>query len=155
MLKLAIVGLIGALSAAGGAVMALTMQQAPATEADQHSAAVIERVSTELTAVPVVHDGKVTGYLVLKVSSSIDKSLVKNAGDALTPYLSDAAFRAAFDFAAGGVTEIKAKHIEDMSAEIARLANQKLGADAVKSVDLEQFNLVPASKIRGNRVTSD
>ncbi len=108
----------------------------------------IERVSTELTAVPVIHDSKVTGYLVLKVSSNVDKSLAKDAGDSLTPYLSDAAFRAAFDFAAGGVTEIKAKHIEDMSAEIARLANQKIGAEAVKSVNLEQFNLVPASKIR-------
>lgn len=102
---------------------------------------------------PIVHDGKVTGYLVLKVSSTIDRALIKNVGETLVPYLSDAAFRAAFDFAAGGVTEIKAKHVEDMSTEIARLANKKLGAEAVKSVDLEQFNLVPASQVRGNRFT--
>lgn len=151
MLKLAIVGLIGALSTAGGAVIALNMQNAPPAETAAHAEASIERVSTELTAVPIVHGGKVTGYLVLKVSSSIDRNLTKNVGETLVPYLSDAAFRAAFDFAAGGVTEIKAKHVEDMSAEIARLANQRLGGDAVKSVNLEQFNLVPASQVRGNR----
>ena len=81
MFKFAIVGLIGALSTAGGAVLALNMQSAPQGETEQHSEASIERVSTELTAVPIVHDGKVTGYLVLKVSSTIDRALIKNVGE--------------------------------------------------------------------------
>lgn len=155
MLKLAIVGLIGALSAAGGAVLAINMNAAPQESSEPSHEATIENVTTELTAVPVVNDGKVTAYLILKLTSTVDRSLTKEAGENLVPYLSDAAFRAAFDFAAGGVKEIKAKHVEDMSAEIARLANQRLGAMAVKSVSLEQFNLVPESQIRGNRISSD
>lgn len=135
--------------------MAIKMNSEPKEEANAPSEASIERVSTEQTAVPIVHDGKVTGYLILKVSSTIDRSLVKNAGDTLVPYLSDATFRAAFDFASSGVSEIKAKHVVDMSAEIARLANQSLGANAVKIVALEQFNFVPASQIRGNRISTD
>jgi len=155
MLKLAIVGLIGALSAAGGAVFAINLNSAPQQVEDKSHEASIETVTTELTAVPVVDNGKVTAYLILKLTSTVDRSLVKDAGDNLVPYLSDAAFRAAFDFAAEGVKEIKAKHVEDMSGEIVRLANQRLGAPAVKSVNLEQFNLVPESQIRGNRISSD
>lgn len=156
MFKLVTMGAIGAFGAAIGAVMAVVQSHAPQSAAEGvESPASIESVSTELTAVPVVKDGSVTGYLVLRLSSSVDRSKIRNPDEVLAPYLSDAAFRAAFDLAAEGMTEIKAKHVERLSDEIVRIANQRFGADAVQSVRLEQFNIVPSSQVRGNVVRAE
>lgn len=154
MLKLVIIGLLGASSAAGGVIIALSMASAPeeGKPLDEHPAAAIETVATELTAVPVISNGKVTAYLVLRVSSKIDRTKIKTGDAVVTPYISDAVFRATFDFAATGVTEIKAKHVEEISKDISRIANSRLGEGVVTDVNLEQFNLVSSSEIRNNLI---
>ena len=149
MLKMILVGISGAISAAGGAAFALGDMSAALGEVDAtETTEEIESISTELAAVPVIAEGKVKSYLVLRVSSNVDRALVKNSDATLTPNLVDAVFRATFDFASGGVKEIKSKHVEQLANEIARIANLRFGVEAVKSVYLEQFNLVSASEIR-------
>jgi hypothetical protein len=152
MLKLVAVGIVGILSAFGGAAFALMQSMVDASGEVAVAEEQIENVSTELTAVPIISQGKVTGYLVMRLSSKVDRAQLPNSEETLTPLLSDAAFRAAFDFAARGVTEIKAKHVEEFSAEVMRLANKRFGKDIVKEVNLEQFNLLSSSQIRGNGV---
>lgn len=155
MLKLVAVGIVGALSAFCGAAFALMQDTAVASGDVVVAAAQIENVTTELTAVPIVVGGKVTGYLVMRLSSKIDRAQLASSEETLLPQLSDAAFRAAFDFAAGGVSEIKARHVEEFSAEVIRLVNIRLGKDVVKEVNLEQFNLLSSSQIRGNGVRAN
>jgi flagellar basal body-associated protein FliL len=149
MIKLVLLGMIGALAASGGASIALMqMDNRETADATEENGLQIESIPTELAAVPVINEGKVTGYLVLRVTCGVDRSQLKQADVLLGPYLSDAVFRAAFDFASEGVSEIKSKHIEQLAQTISTYANEKLGGNVVTSVNLEQLNLVSAGEIR-------
>jgi hypothetical protein len=149
MIKLIIVGFLGAISSAGGASYALLSWGSNSNSSGEEKAgSLIENISTELTAVPIVAEGKVAGYIVLKITSRVDRSKLKSADVLLSPYLNDAVFRAAFDFASGGITEIKSKHVQQLAEEVSSIANARLGAEAVEEVHLEQFNFVSSGEIR-------
>ncbi|MCA0432941.1 MAG: hypothetical protein LCH46_06725 [Proteobacteria bacterium] len=151
MMKLLLVGLLG-VTAAGGGVYLSQALNAPAGEGESadHEPQ-LQQISTEITAVPVVIDGRVLGYLVVRASSTIDISKVPSPDMILNPYISDSVFRAAFEFSANGMREIRVAEVKSFADTVMKLANEKFGKDAVKAVNLEQFNFVPASQIRGNR----
>jgi flagellar basal body-associated protein FliL len=153
MIKMIIVGVVGAISASSGASYALmSLSNGAASVGTEEAEQKIENISNELTAVPIVSQGKVEGYMVLKVTSRVDKSKLKSSDILLNPYLNDAVFRAAFDFASSGVSEVKSKHVQQLAEEVARIANARLGADAVLDVHLEQFNIVSSGEIRNKIV---
>lgn len=155
MLKLIFVGFVGALSTCVGASLALSgWLSGPGGGDERAKLPKFESVATELTAVPVITQGKVTAYLVLRISSTVDLSKIENPGVVLSPYLSDAAFRAAFEYAASGVQEVKAKDVELLTQQIKKNAEERLGKDSIGTVQLEQFNLVSASEIRDKTIKS-
>jgi hypothetical protein len=156
MLKLLVVGILGAMAAAGGLFFNITLNAPAHTEEDNvETASLVEQVSTELTGVPVIYEGKIGGYIVLRVSSTVDRSVLADMKVDLRPYLSDAALSAAFDFAASGMREVTAANIKEFTQRVKQNASDALGDGAVKSVSLEQFNFVPESQIRGNRFKAD
>jgi flagellar basal body-associated protein FliL len=149
MIKLIIVGVVGAMSAAAGASYALmSFGNGADAAAVEEPGSTIENISTELTAVPIVKEGKVAGYMVMKITSRVDKSKLKYVDTLLNPYLNDAVFRAAFDFASGGVTEVTSKHVQQLAESVAGIANARLGGAVVLDVHLEQFNIVSSDEIR-------
>ena len=154
MFKLLLVGFLGVAAAGGGVYLSKAMQPVPGDEASEHDAPAIQQISTEITAVPVVIDGRVLGYLVVRASCTVDISSVKSPEMTLLPYVTDAVFRAAFEFSSSGMREIRVAEMNDFADTVMRLANAKLGDGVVKTVNLEQFNFVPASQIRGNRFTA-
>lgn len=154
MFKLLIVGILGAAATGGGFYLSQMMAAEDAPE-DGHPAHVMQQVSTEITAVPVVLDGRVSGYLVVRASSTIDTQHVDIPELLVVPYIADSVFRAAFEFARSGMREIRAAEVESFAKEVAKLANEKLGGDVVKAVNLEQFNFVDEAQIRGNRFKTD
>jgi hypothetical protein len=110
----------------------------------------IEQIETELTGVPVIAGGRVEGYLLYKAEFSLDRNKLAHKALDVRPYLSDAAFRALFDFAYNGVKRIRGQDIVDLAAAIEILAEERLGGDAISAVNLEQFNLIRADEVRNN-----
>ena len=156
MVKLIIAGVWGIIAAFCGAYFLhdMVFPKSTSTADDKHEP-VIEQVSTELTGVPIVSNNEVQGYIVVRVSSLVDTSLLPSKEVGIIPFLTDAAFRASYEFAQHGFVKIRASDMDTVTKNIKDMTNKKLGKDAVVSVNVEQFNFVRRDEIRGNMMKSN
>jgi hypothetical protein len=151
MLKLLLAGGWGAAMAIGGAYLNIVMFAEPEKNASGvGQVGEIDQVASELTGVPIVVGGKVVGYLVFRLKSTIDRKNLENPKLDIGPYLLDAAFRACYEYASNGIDSIRQQDIEYVTGLTVQYANKKLGAKVVQTVNLEQFNFVPADQVRGS-----
>jgi hypothetical protein len=151
MIKLLFIGTWGIAMVAAGLFAGMGMGQAEKeATADSHAGPLIENISTELNGVPIVVDSEVKGYLIFKLSASIDRSKLPQPDFNPAPYLTDSAFRASYKFAAKGVSTIREADIEFVTATTLSEAQRRLGKDAVTAVTLEQLNFVGKLDVRGN-----
>jgi hypothetical protein len=151
MFKFVAIGLIGAFAAFGGIWFNFHLkhqQNEKTSEAGDHLALV--HVKTEMTGIPVVVNGNVSGYLVFQISSSVDPSKLSSKDFDVGPYLLDAAIRASYESTADASLTFKAAFLEKLAYAIKDNANKKLNAEVVTDVNIEQFNFVPKDDVRGN-----
>jgi hypothetical protein len=149
-----VAGIVGMAAALSGSVFGYDLLIAGGGSAEERPVGeVLQQISTELTGVPVISDNAVTGYVVLKVSSVIDAAKLPSKDFLVQPFLADAAFRAVYAFSDHGFSRIRPKDIEVLGADIARMANEKLGVPVVRTASLEQFNFVAKGEIRGMLMT--
>jgi flagellar basal body-associated protein FliL len=146
-----VTGIVGSLAVAGGLYLNifLSAPEKTAQNVETH-ASKLEQLDTEISAVPALKDGKVAGYFVIKVSSTIDRSAMKQALEDLSPFLNEAVLIAAVDFASGSITEVKPSHLKALTKQILVNAEENFGASVVKDVRIEQFNFVPQAEVRDN-----
>jgi hypothetical protein len=156
MLKLLAIGLLGSTMTIGG--IWLNQYMAHRNEAEK-SAAVDEKspqqLKTEITGIPVVEEGKVTGYLIFQISSTIDVSKLPTRDFNVLPYLLDAGIRASYMNTGDGNLKFDAIFLKKLCEKIQKEANLNLASEAVLAVNLEQFNFVPKADIRGTIFSSD
>jgi hypothetical protein len=151
MLKFLISGVWGALMTGAGIFVGQSLtQSAPSTDTSRPKAAAIQQMTTEMTGAPIISDGKVLGYLVFRIRSEVDTSKLPNDKFEVSPILTNAAFQAAYELYQDGFQTIDPHDIEKLTHQIAVKANEKLGPDTVKDVELDQFNYVPMDKVRQN-----
>jgi hypothetical protein len=155
MIKMLGVGLVGTAATLGG-LWGHQFLTRPSKTSDDAALAENKhlQVKTEMTGIPIIRNGQVSGYLVFQINSTIDKSKLVTPDFNVTPYILDAAIRASYESTAEGVLEFDADYIEKLSALIAASANKKLRTEAVEAVNVEQFNFVPKDDIRGKAKSS-
>jgi hypothetical protein len=154
MLKLLTIGLIGTFASVGG----VWLNQVMAQRADAHEKITLTeniplQLKTEMTGIPVVQNGQVSGYIVFQISSTVDKAKLPVRDLNVAPYILDSAIRASYQSTDNGVLEFDADYIERLAGLIQLEANRKLNAEAVSAVNIEQFNFVPKSEIRGSALS--
>ena len=150
MIKMIATGLVGVMAALAGSKFGynLIFSHEAVSEEEPHGASIVQ-VTTELTGVPIIVGNAVAGYVVLRLSSVVDQSKLPSKDVIAVPFLADAAFRATYAFAENGIPHIQPGDIERLTEEVRILANKKIGAEAVMSTNLDQFNYVEKSEIRG------
>jgi hypothetical protein len=149
-LKLLLIGAWGAATVVGGAMLSHSL--VPSTESlEGHGAeSGLEQVATELTGVPVILDGKVSGYLVFKIRTTLDRSKFTTPGIDAIPYLMDAGFRSCYALTEDGISKFGTAEMDSVAAGIKQRADIIFGEGSVVAVNLEQFNFVRSEEIRGN-----
>ena len=152
MLKFLIIGLFGIIATMGGLLLNRYLdQQSKLPEPTTEAQAKPLQVKTEMTGIPVVTDGLVSGYIVFQITSTIDASKLPAAEFDVGPYILDAAIRASYQSAETGTQKINGIFIKKLTDKIIEEANLKLGGSVVTFVNVEQFNFVPKEEIRGNK----
>jgi hypothetical protein len=152
MLKFIIIGLLGIIATMGGLLLNRYLdQQSKLAETTNDVQAKPIQVKTEMTGIPVVTDGLVSGYLVFQISSTVDASKLPTAEFEVGPYILDAAIRASYQSAEAGAQKFNGNFIKKLTDKIIEEANMKLGGPVIKVVNVEQFNFVPKDEIRGNK----
>jgi hypothetical protein len=101
-----------------------------------------EQYSTDITGVPVVIEQKLVGYMVFKLSATIDRAKLLHDVADLRPYLSNAGFRASYEFAAEGRLRVRDKDLENLSLRVIALVDEALGERSVVVLNFEQFDFV-------------
>jgi hypothetical protein len=151
MLKFVVLGLLGACASFGGVWFNFHLKEQLLKDISNHeNHSALVSLKTEMTGVPVVVDGNVSGYLVFQISSNIDPSKLSSEDFDVGPYLLDAAIRASYSSTEDGSLTFKAAFLETLANAIRDYANEKLKSAVVTDVNIEQFNFVPKGDVRGN-----
>lgn len=153
MLKLTLVG-VWLIFVTAGATMGSIYLGKPdfpdSSEAEEHG---IETLTSELTSIPIIRGGDVTGYLVLQLSFGVDKGVVENSKLDPMPYIKDAAFRVIFTSSDTDFRRVKTEDFDLLSRRIADEANKRIGSELVKQVLFQQLNYVKKEDIRTNWIS--
>ena len=150
MVKMFMAGLWGVAMVGVGAFLGVSFASDGSKKDDGKDKPQFEQVTTEMTGAPIIVENHLEGYLVFRVKSLVDKNRLADPKIDMTPYLVSSAFEAAYSYYDHGVPAIRPSDIPQIGDLISNIANKKLGVEAVSSVQLDQFNYVPADKIREN-----
>lgn len=151
MLKLLSVGLIGACATLSGLWLNVYLKKMDDLKAKSEAGQVaLVQLKTEMTGIPVVVDGDVSGYLVFQLASTIDAAKLPSKEFDVGPYLLDAAIRSSYQSTVDGKLNFNAAYLEKLAQLVRDDANRKLSVDAVVDVNVQQFNFVPKADVRGN-----
>ena len=150
MIKMFMAGLWGVAMVGVGAFLGVSFASDGSKKDDKKDKPEFEQVMTEMTGAPIIVENHLEGYLVFRVKSLIDKTKKPDPKVDMTPYLVSSTFEAAYSYYDHGVPAIRPSDIPQISDLVATIANKKLGAEVVSSVQMDQFNYVPADKIREN-----
>ena len=114
----------------------------------------VEELKSEMTSVPIIRDGDITGYLILQLSFAADRRLLAERKLDPLPFLMDATCRVIFARTDVDFHRLRSKDLEEVTSAIAVVANARLGMGLVRQVLLQQVNFVRKNDIRTNWINS-
>lgn len=109
-----------------------------------------EELTSEMTSIPVMRNGDITGYLILQLSFAADRAILEQKKLDPMPFMKDAAFRVIFTSTDVDFVHLKKQGLDQLTKQIADEANARVGAELVRHVLLQQFNFVRKEDIRTN-----
>lgn len=151
MIKLLMVGLWAGGVALGGAYLSTMLgQEDPAHAASEEGEKTIEYVNTDSLSIPIIRDGKVSGYVVTEMSFAIHKPEQAGEEAGPTPYLIDAAYRTVFQNISADFGHLKPQDLQELAAKVRKEANHRLGKDMVQDVLVSSLNFIARDEIRAD-----
>ena len=151
MLKLAAIGvwviLVTAAATYGSVYLASNSGERAGTEEADLG---VEELKSEMTSIPVMRNGDVSGYVILQLSFAADRRLLEERKLDPLPFMKDAAFRVIFAATDVDFQRLKGGDLENLTGAIVKEANAKIGAELVRHVLLQQLNFVNKDDIRTN-----
>ncbi len=101
----------------------------------------LEHKTTQPISVPMISDGSVAGYVVAQFVYLSDPKALKEISTPPDAFIADEAFRKLY------VDKVDFNHLEKydvagLTKDLVKKVNQRLGADIVKDILIEQFNYV-------------
>jgi hypothetical protein len=151
MIKTLIVGLWAGGVALGGAYLAMMLNaEGQATADSGNEDKIVEFINTGSMSIPVIRDGKVTGYVVTEMSFAVHKSNEGGEAAAPTPYLVDAAYRMLYQNVAADFSHLKPQDLKEIAEVVKKEANTRLGGDTVQDVLVSSLNFIARDEIRAD-----
>ena len=137
-----------------GGSMAATKLAGNATGPSHEPVEKIESLRIESLSVPVLRNGKVSGYVLASIVAMVPASVMKEQRDTLSAYLNEAAFRTLYNEPAFDFAMLKPADTEQLSGKIMAGVNNRLGAGGVKELLIENLNFVTLEEIRNAQARS-
>ncbi|MGY2050553.1 hypothetical protein [Methylobacterium sp. JK268] len=98
--------------------------------------------------VPIIADGALQGYIVAVLVFTADAKLMHTVAVPPNSFVIDEAFRQIYGDASLDFRKISKYNITKRLDEIRAKVNERLGAEVVKDVLVEDFNFVPRKDLR-------
>ena len=150
MLKLALIGVWVILVTAGATFASVYLGESALESSAEPEDLGVEELTSELTSVPIIRGGDVSGYVIMQFSFAADRALLGDSKLDPMPYIKDAVFRVAFTNSEIDFRHLKSGDLDRLTDSIATEANRRLGAKIVRQVLFQQLNFVKKEDIRTN-----
>jgi hypothetical protein len=154
MLKLVAAGIWIILVTASATFASVYLSTEKPKNNDQGHDAGVEELTSDMTSIPIMREGDISGYLILQLSFAADKVLLEELKLDPMPFMKDAAFRVIITSTDIDFRRLQKNELDHLTASIAKEANTRIGGDLVRSVLLKQFNFVKKDDIRTNWIGS-
>lgn len=151
MLKLALLGVWVILVTSAATYSSIYLKSPGESAADNLSEdQSVEEFKGEMISVPMIHGGQVIGYVIIQLSFEASKAVLAEKRLEPLPYLNDAAFRVIFSSSDIDFRRLRGGDLDRLTADIARSANARIGAELLRHVLIQQLNFVRKDDIRTN-----
>jgi hypothetical protein len=105
-------------------------------------------VKTQPLSVPIIKEGRITGYVVLELVYTVDAKVKSKLPVPLDVFLLDEAFRSVYTSKDIDFDNLKNHNIDLMTSSIRARVNNRFGTTLVHEVLVEQFNFVTLDMVR-------
>lgn len=156
MLKLVILGIWVIIVTAGatfGSVHLRTLSSGEDSETQEDLG--VEELKADMTSVPMIRGGDIIGYLIIQLSYQADRRVLSEMKLEPLPYINDATFRSIFASTDVDFRRLRGSDLDKLTSAIMKEANNRIGADLVRQVLIQQLNFVPKEDIRTNWIGND
>ena len=151
MVKMIVLGFVAVIATLGGAYAGLQMsfKQKSGTEVLEQDA--VELVKLDPTSVPVIRDGSIAGYVIVRSAYLATAKDIKQIRPQMTAYVTEAIFINVYGDEAANFTGMKPIQVEALAERAAKGANTRLARDAIKRITLEHINYLTVEEARNQQ----
>ena len=108
-----------------------------------------EQVKTKVISVPIVHEGKVRGFVLAQFTFQIEASMLKDMAVKPDIYFVDEAFRIIYSGEVVNFSTLRKPDLPALAKVIKESVNKRLGKDLVHEVFVQELNYIPQEQFRG------
>lgn len=109
---------------------------------------VLEFVKLDATSVPIIRDGAIAGYVVVRAAFSAASYDVKQNRSWLTTFTAEALFKSLYEETSLNFAALKPVQLDALTERIAKAANRRLGRDGVKQLAVESLSYLTVDEVR-------
>lgn len=144
-MKLLVIGVVAVFATLGGLAATLyVMRPKPA----EHVAEKYDWMKLETISVPILRNGKVSGYVIAGISGEVRARDLAARRDAISSHLNAAAFHVIYDEPSFDFKSLKPAEVASLGKRVGALANKNLGAESFKEVIVENLNYLTPEQVR-------
>lgn len=126
-----------------------------AGKADGMAMAKLTALKVKPVSVPVVEDGKVSGYLHAQIVLLAQAELLKHQPVKPDVFVFEAAFRKIYVERKLDAGKLDRESMTQLSKHIKDAVNARYGIELVKDVVIEEFGFTPMNQVRGSLVSAN
>lgn len=145
MVKLLVVGIVAAIATLGGIAGTLyVMQPKPAEQVAEK----YDWLKLEAISVPILRNGKVSGYVIAGFSGEVRARDLAARRDAVSSHLNAAAFRVIYDEPSFDFKELKPAEMAALGKRVVAQVNKNMASESFKEVIIENLNYLTPEQAR-------
>ncbi len=108
----------------------------------------LEQVKTEVISVPMIHEGRIQGYVLARFAYLMDAERRKKLSVDPGLIITDEAFRIIYASPVRDFQRIEKYDLASLTERLKKRVNERLGTELVQDVLVESINYVARSEIR-------
>ncbi|MFA5957131.1 flagellar basal body-associated protein FliL [Hyphomicrobium sp.] len=139
MIRTLILAVLTCLSTIGGLYGAMTWKANANASSSQEPQSKLQMMKTRMVSVPLLTDGQVLGYVVMRLQFVADMDLAKLSTVQPDVFVADEAFRLIYEKAPEDMKTGRKQVINELAASVATGANKRMGRDVVKDVMIDSW----------------
>ena len=141
-MKLILVGIWAVVVTLGTSYAVASFKMGAEAEEPEARVEGLQYASLPTMSVPVVQDGKVQGYVVVRMVYTADSAVMRTMASEPDPFISDEVFRALYGRAETAFGRLVRLDLGELAEDIRQAVNERMGDEVVQDLLVDGLNYV-------------